>query len=312
MKSQAVSILLTFLALPFAHTAATPELSSFDSSSSDPVSGHVSRVIDSVEARDASIVLPLSPPESENELWKRRGGGGSGSRGGGGSSSGGRSGGSSSSGSRGGSSSSSRGGSSSSGRGGSSSSSSSGSSSSSRGGSSSSSSSSRTGTSSPRTFGGGRYYSGGSTTPYSAGAASAAGLTGVLFGLALLSFWPGIWYHPAYLYHYPDDYRYNFHNDTSSNNESLPVLCACVEGQMCGCDENNSTDYLNSLVGNGSYAGLNQSVVSVAEVNGTKTLLINGTLPVDEEDSMASFVLPQGLVGYWPVVLASLAAAYVL
>jgi hypothetical protein len=36
---------------------------------------------------------------------------------------------------------------------------------------------------------------------------------------------------------------------------------------------------MNDLIGNGSYAALNKTLVNVADVNGTSTILINGTLP---------------------------------
>ncbi|KAL2891481.1 hypothetical protein HOO65_010839 [Ceratocystis lukuohia] len=178
-------------------------------------------------------------------------------------------------------------------------------------------------TGSPRTFGGGSYYAGGATTPYRSGSRSAAGLTGAFFAIGLLSFWPALWLTNAYLYHYPSSYRYQFHNQSSNANESLPVICACAENSLCGCDENNSTAYFNSLIGNGSYSGLNTSVVSVAQVNGTKTLLVNGTLsndttsPTEDSDggddsSMAILNSPVSLLGYWPVAVAAFAAIYVV
>ncbi|KAL5615013.1 hypothetical protein BROUX41_005078 [Berkeleyomyces rouxiae] len=295
MKISALSVVLTLCSAPFVHAVAVPDVAS-DSAS--------------LALRDAS-----APGEDSviTDLWKRRGGGGSGSRGG--SSSGGRSGSSRGSSSRG---SSSRGSSS---RGGSSSSSGNRGSSSSRSGSGSSSSSSR-GTGSPRTFGGGNYYAGGAAAPYRSGTRSAAGLPAAFFAIGLLSFWPALWLTNAYLYNYPGSFRYNFHNQSSNANESLPVVCACAEYSLCGCDENNSTTYLDSLVGNGSYSGLNSSVVGVANVNGTKTLLVNGTLsndttvPSEDEDedsnSMALMNTPTGLLGYWPVALAAFSVTYLL
>ena len=47
----------------------------------------------------------------------------------------------------------------------------------------------------------------------------------------------------------------------------------------CGCDNNSNTTYLDSLVGNGSAADENNTLIHVGLVNGTKTLIINGTLP---------------------------------
>jgi len=66
---------------------------------------------------------------------------------------------------------------------------------------------------------------------------------------------------------------------------------------------------MNELVGDGSYANLNQSVVTVADVNGTSTILINGTLPNGttasggDEDAFSAGVrtIVQG-AGWWPVV----------
>ena len=47
----------------------------------------------------------------------------------------------------------------------------------------------------------------------------------------------------------------------------------------CGCDDNGNSTFLDSLVGNGSYQGLNKSQINVANVNGTRTIVLNGTLP---------------------------------
>lgn len=47
----------------------------------------------------------------------------------------------------------------------------------------------------------------------------------------------------------------------------------------CGCDNNTNTTYLDTLVGNGSTADENSTLIHIGEVNGTKTLIINGTLP---------------------------------
>ena len=73
---------------------------------------------------------------------------------------------------------------------------------------------------------------------------------------------------------------------------------------------------MDSVIGNGSYDSLNRSLVTVAKVNGTDTILINGTLAngttssggTESPDSGASGVLQHA--GWWPVVAA--AAAMVL
>ncbi|MCJ1246962.1 hypothetical protein MMC30_004173 [Trapelia coarctata] len=187
--------------------------------------------------------------EIYSELEKRRGGGGGGGRGGG-SSSGGSSGGSS--------------------RGGSSSGGSSGSSGSSGGRSTSS-------TSSSPSYGGGRYYGGGSTSAYTAGARSPLGVAPFFIGGAALGFFPGLWLYGAYAY--PYSHPYNFRNTTANQNQSLPVECVCAQYSACGCDDNSNSTYIDDLIGNGSLADMDDTLVRVTVVNGTKTLVINGTLP---------------------------------
>ncbi|KAM0441244.1 hypothetical protein ACHAPT_000551 [Fusarium lateritium] len=279
---------------------------------------------------------------NEHELFKRRGGGGGGGRGGGGggsSSSGGgsrggsSSGGSSSSGGRsGGSSSGSGSGSSRSGGGRSGSGSSrsgssrsswrSGSSSSYKnvGGSSRSSNAgggSRGGSGPQPNFAGGRYYPGGAVAPYKSGNRSpaAAIVPFVLIGGAL-AFWPGVWLYGAYMYPYTN--QYHFHNDTSDKDEVRNVICGCGRFEVCGCDDNNDTAYYDQLIGNGSWAALNKSIVTVAEYKGNMTILINGTLPngttVPEQDSPAGLGM-RGMVealGYWPAVAAVMATVFLV
>ncbi|KAF5001497.1 hypothetical protein FGRMN_968, partial [Fusarium graminum] len=249
------------------------------------------------------------------------GGGGGGGRSGGSSSGGGSRGGSSGSGSgssRGGS-----GGSGSSGSGSSGSSSRPGSSggSGSRGGSGSSGS---RGVGPQPSYGGGRYYAGGSATPYRSGGRSPIGRIApfVLIGGAL-AFWPGVWLYGAHMYPYENTYR--FHNDTSDEDEERDILCACARYAECSCDDNNNTAYYDELIGNGSYQALNKSVVDVAEVNGTMTILINGTLPNDtalpddsdsssgnnnDSDNAAARTMVEAL-GYWPAVAAVMAAVFI-
>ncbi|KAM0344443.1 hypothetical protein ACHAPU_007415 [Fusarium lateritium] len=263
--------------------------------------------------------IESEPSVDEHELYKRRGGGGGGGRGGG-SSSGGSRGGSSGSGSgssRGGSSGS---GSSGSGSGGSSSRPGSSGGSGSRGGSSGS-----RGVGPQPSYGGGRYYAGGSATPYRAGGRSPIGKIApfVLLGGAL-AFWPGVWLYGAHMYPYTNTYR--FHNDTSDEDEERDILCACARYAECSCDDNNNTAYYDELIGNGSYQALNKSVVDVAEVNGTMTILINGTLPNDtalpddsdsssgndnnDSDNAAARTMVEAL-GYWPAVAAVMAAVFI-
>lgn len=67
---------------------------------------------------------------------------------------------------------------------------------------------------------------------------------------------------------------------------------------------------MNSIVGNGSYAALNKSLVTVSQVNGTRNLVINGTLPNGTtapggtDDSAAMSLQAGKYAGYW--VMASI------
>ncbi|KAM0669775.1 hypothetical protein ACQRIU_000170 [Beauveria bassiana] len=250
----------------------------------------------------------------EHDLFKRKGGGAGGGRGGG--SSGGSSGGS-----RGGSS-----GSSSSGNRGSGSSSSGNRGSPSNTGSNvNSGGTTRAGSGPQPRFGGGQYYSGGSRVPFAAGSTRNGIVPGLLIGSAL-AFWPALWLSGAYMYNYHDPYR--FRNESNNNrDEELPVICGCAEGASCSCDDSgNTTATLNELVGNGSYAGLNKSVVTVGTKDGQKVLLINGTLPngttaqgdedrdadgnsTESSDSAAVKTALENM-GLWPVVLTVVAIVF--
>jgi hypothetical protein len=122
--------------------------------------------------------------------------------------------------------------------------------------------------------------------PYKAGTKTPKGLIAgaVLAPVLLLGLLPGLWLYSVYPYHYNNPYRFvneSAHNATNPNgtNSSLPVTCLCEEYRPCGCDENDDKQYLKDLVGNGSYDALNKSIINVADVNGTTTLILNGTLP---------------------------------
>jgi hypothetical protein len=81
-------------------------------------------------------------------------------------------------------------------------------------------------------------------------------------------------------------------------------MCLCQENAVCGCDENSDQSYINDLVGNGSYGALNKSLVTVSRVDGTDTLVLNGSLPRGTtapggvDDAAASLALGK-YTGYW-------------
>ncbi|KAF2258424.1 hypothetical protein CC78DRAFT_537798 [Lojkania enalia] len=166
----------------------------------------------------------------------------------------------------------------------------------------------RAGSGAPRRFGGGAYYGGGATVPYQSGRKSTGGLfPGALLGAGTAALiFPGLWLWSVYPYYL---HPYRFYNETFQNattrglNQTLPVVCLCEEFSVCGCDNNNSTQYLDDLVGNGSYAALNKSLVTVSIVNDSQqALVINGTLPNGTTAPGGTDVAPNlrvGLSGYW-------------
>ncbi|RAL06742.1 uncharacterized protein BO97DRAFT_429953 [Aspergillus homomorphus CBS 101889] len=166
--------------------------------------------------------------------------------------------------------------------------------------------STRSGSGTRPVYGGGKYYAGGATTPYTSGSRSRTGLTPYLLPATGLAFF-GFWAYNVYAYPYPHHYYYV--NQTSHRNESMPVVCLCQQYLECGCDDNSNSTYYESLF-NGSQP-TNTSVTRVANVNGTDSIYINGTLPngTTVADSSASSTAAAGLttqvqqaIGHWTVV----------
>jgi hypothetical protein len=139
----------------------------------------------------------------------------------------------------------------------------------------------------------------------------------------MLAIMPGLWLYSAYPYHYNN--HYTFHNESATNDddnnnnndkrtlwsrqtqgrdETLPVMCVCMENRECSCEENDDQAYLDDLVGNGSYPALNKTLVTVSQVNDTKTLVINGTLPegtTAPSESLAMDLKVGKYAGYYAV-----------
>lgn len=190
--------------------------------------------------------------------------------------------------------------------------------------------STRAGSGAPRAYAG--YYGGGAAVPYKAGEKGRKGLAagGVLGAGAAVAIMPGVWLAGVYPYYYHNPYRFYNHtrrNSTNNQNkarfaerlfirqnqdgqeESLPVICLCAENAPCGCEENDDQKYLDQLIGNGSWAALNHSLVNVGDVNGARTLTLNGTLPEGTtapggEDAAAASLRPFGTYsGYWAMAL---------
>jgi hypothetical protein len=145
----------------------------------------------------------------------------------------------------------------------------------------------------------------------------------------MLAIMPGLWLYATYPYHYNNQYRFynetatddddNNNNNNNNNdkrtlwsrqsqgrNETLPVMCVCVENFPCGCEENDDPEYLDDLVGNGSYPALNKTLVTVSDVNGTKTLVLNGTLDEDTvapTENFATTLRVGNYAGYYAVAM---------
>jgi hypothetical protein len=135
------------------------------------------------------------------------------------------------------------------------------------------------GSGSPRPFGGGAYYGGGGAVPYTAGKRSLSGIVPFLIAGAALALLPGLWAHHG-AFAYPYTRHATFQNHTSNANETLPVLCLCQAYQVCGCDENHNETYTQALYDNATDLpdDARNFTSKLAMVNGTKTLVINGTL----------------------------------
>lgn len=144
------------------------------------------------------------------------------------------------------------------------------------------------------------------------------GLTPYVLAGAGLGIFPGLWLYGAYAYNF--NHPYYFHNASnttdSKNNESLPVTCLCDQYSACGCDDDGNTSYIDSLLGDGTASSQNDSLVHVGNVNGSKTVVINGTLPNGTDDSApttangASSQKVLEVSGFWLVI--AIVAATVL
>ncbi|KAI1432852.1 hypothetical protein GGR50DRAFT_555826 [Xylaria sp. CBS 124048] len=256
----------------------------------------------------------LAEPAAAEELWKRKGGGGGGGRGGGGGGGGGSTGGRGGGGSTGG-------GGNTGGRG--------GGSTGGRGGVPLSSPSSNvggrttTGSGPPPRFGG--FYNGGAAVPYAAGRSSGSiapfflgGAAVGLLAFSAINFPFGVWSYP---YHN----QYFYHNSTTNQNETKPVTCVCGAFDTCSCADNGNQTYFASIIGNGSYQGLNHSLVSVAknDTTGQLTIFLNGDVPngttaAGGTDSPTDVNIESGAtamralvqtVGWWPAAAVAVTIA---
>lgn len=118
-----------------------------------------------------------------------------------------------------------------------------------------------------------------------------------------------------------DNNTYEYYNITTDEDEERTILCGCAEEAVCGCDPND--EVMKELIGNGSYAALNKTIINVARENGTDYFLVNGTLPDgttlrdpdaadeqnddDDDDDEGAANSLRGLaeaLGFWPAAAA--------
>lgn len=155
--------------------------------------------------------------------------------------------------------------------------------------------------------------------PYTAGARSPLGRAPYFLPLAALAFFPGLWLFGVYAYAHSDPYRW--YNRTSMENQTFPVTCLCQQYSVCGCEDNNNSTYIDSLLNTTDPNNITSAspIVRVAEVNGTTSIFINGTLdngttapdPNAPELSMAPPRLLR-ISGYWPMAFMVLSAVLLL
>lgn len=130
--------------------------------------------------------------------------------------------------------------------------------------------------------------------------------------MAALAFFPGLWLYPAYVYSYNNPYywrngsrnstrlrddddddddlngrrRFLVRRQTTTDNsnengtvEVLPIICLCQQYSECSCDDNSDSEFLTSILPNDTAElQLDESLVRVTDVNGTRSVVLNGTL----------------------------------
>ena len=185
----------------------------------------------------------------------------------------------------------------------------------------------RSGSGAPRSFGGGKYYGGGAAVPFKSGSRSPGGISPFILPAAALGFFAGAWLHSVFTYPYSHPYYWrngtdpppqlddNTRKQTTENDtvQVLPVICLCQQYSVCGCDDESQNEFLSDILPNGTAEpAKDNSLIRIADVNGTRSVVINGTLAngttaPDGSDGQSSGALRLGRVvmesaGWWVVV----------
>ena len=135
-----------------------------------------------------------------------------------------------------------------------------------------------------RNFGNSRFLPGGSAVSYRSGQPSPGGITPFRqSSTQAAAIFPGTWAAGVFVYAYTLD------NDDIEETEldgsfvddlddEVPVRCLCEEFLRCSCEREDDEEYLRFLIDDDDVEDLAEDVVTFNEVNGTTTLVINGTV----------------------------------
>ena len=136
------------------------------------------------------------------------------------------------------------------------------------------------------TIGQGTFLKGGSIVSYRSGQNSPGGIRPFLVPTAAgaAAIFPGTWGAGVYVYSYNLDEDNLEETELDSDfiddlDDPVPVRCLCEEFLECSCEEENDEDYLQFLIDDDDVEDLDEEIVTFNTVNGTMTLVINGTLP---------------------------------
>ncbi|RMZ82073.1 hypothetical protein DV737_g2223, partial [Chaetothyriales sp. CBS 132003] len=166
----------------------------------------------------------------------------------------------------------------------------------------------------------GNKYAGGAVVPFTAGQKSPTkGIVPYALPLAGFALFPALWLYGS-LWAYP--YPLAYHWMDGGRNRTSNVTCVCQRYQVCGCDPQDNSTFLNEVVANGTGgAPINSSVVRTGVVNGTTQTFINGSLangttasggtdPSNESEVSAAVRLIMELSGYWVMAATVLVGVY--
>ena len=155
--------------------------------------------------------------------------------------------------------------------------------------------------------------------PYTAGARSPSrSVAPYALGLGGLAIFPGLWLYGS-LWAYGGYGGYHWYQD--GQNRTSNVTCLCQRYQVCGCDPQENSTFLNEQLANGTGgAPINSTTArTVTYDNGSTISYINGSLPngttapggtdpSNANEISAAGKLVLNYAGYWIMVVTVLAA----